>query len=315
MTQDATSKPSAEADAGSEEPSLATLFAPAGRHDEVLPLLSRLGLKKYAKTFDKHGIVSISLLRSMTKMGSLRANLKELKMEEADIQTLCAAVLAADTFDQSTAATGGAREGSEVAAARHALLTGELSDGSELSEDEPSAPPEPIDPHRVKLSKEEYDHIMQWSSDEDMETPQGRFRHRQKTTKGYDTSHDTQFHMSETDEGAVVDVSKGPRNILKKLERAATGFQNPVEGFDVEIACAHASPTHASPTHACIAHPCLALARGVRIGRLDNVTRGRGAAGGEHWEICLADRSCVHRIALGDLPWEIPNLALGDLPR
>ena len=97
-------------------------------------------------------------------------------------------------------------------------------------------------PHKVHVSREEVEEILKWSDNEDMETAQGRFRHRQKTQAGYDTTHDTQFFMKEGDQGAVTDVSKGPRSILKKLLRPATGYQNPVEGFEVDIVyTAHAA--------------------------------------------------------------------------
>ena len=217
---------------------LGSLFKPAGKHDEVRPLLVRLGLKQYAKTFAKHEINSIALLRSMTAMSSLRANLKELGMKDEDIRTLSAAVLSGGSYEAAIATAAsedelGAAGQDEVETARRALFAGELTDGSELSEDEPPLPEPPADPHRVHLSKEEYEEIMKWSSDEDMTTAHGRFRHRQK--QNYESTHDTQFMMRSEDEGAIVDVSKGPRNIVKKLLRSATGFQNPVEGFEVDL--------------------------------------------------------------------------------
>ena len=47
------------------------------------------------------------------------------------------------------------------------LYDAEPVEDSGDSEDEPEPPPEPYDPHRVKLTKEEYDEILDWSDDED----------------------------------------------------------------------------------------------------------------------------------------------------
>ena len=210
-----------------------------GKHDELKPLLSKLGLKKYAKAFAKHEINSIALLRSMAAMQSLRANLKELGMEDAaDVALLQGAVL-------SQANSGGLHTGSD-----HTAEDEPSSDDGGLEDSEDEASKAPADPHRVHLSKKEFDEIMDWSDDEDMTTPQGRFNRRKKKEGDFQQSHTMQYMMRPGEEGSVTDVSKGPRNILKKLLQAAppSGFQNPVDGFEVDLAyTARIRPTVEGP--------------------------------------------------------------------
>lgn len=210
----------------SDVPTLGEMWKPAGKHDSVRELLIRLGLKKYTKMFRKHEILSVALLRSMTAMGTLKANLKELRMADEDIRVLSAAVLSSSAITLD-AATG---TGEVVLAGGDTYCDDETDD-----EPDPMALPEkPADTKtKIHLTKEEYDEILRWSDDEDMDTPHGRFKHRQK--QNYAPEHDQQFMMRDGDQGAIVDVSKGPRNILKKLLRASTGWQNPVEGFEIDV--------------------------------------------------------------------------------
>ena len=44
-----------------------------------------------------------------------------------------------------------------------------------------------------------------------------------------------QYMSTQKNEGEITDVSKGPRSILKKLIKAPTGYQNPVDGFEVDL--------------------------------------------------------------------------------
>ena len=214
--------------------SLGQMWKPAGKHDSVRELLIRLGLKKYTKTFRKQEILSVALLRSMTAMGTLRANLREMRMEDADIRTLSKAVLAQDSMEEAAAVNENAGT-ALVRVAPAAEADAYFVDDDTDDEPDPMALPEkpPDTKHLIHLSKAEYDEILKWSDDEDMTTAHGRFRHRQK--QNYQTEHDSQYFMKDEDEGAIVDVSKGPRNILKKLLRGATGWQNPVEGFEVDL--------------------------------------------------------------------------------
>ena len=207
---------------------LGEMWKPAGRHDSVRELLIRLGLKKYTKMFRKQDILSVALLRSMTAMGTLKANLKELRMDDEDIRVLSAAVLSSGTADNGMAATGAGE-------ANHTSASWEYQDDETDDEPDPmELPPKPADTKTmIHLTKDEYDEILKWSDDEDMTTPHGRFKHRQK--QNHQAEHDTQYFMKDSDVGAIVDVSKGPRNILKKLLRGANGYQNPVEGFEVDL--------------------------------------------------------------------------------
>ena len=194
-------------------------FKPSGPHDELKPLLVRVGLQRLVKTFAKWDIPAISCLRSLLALSQLVPTLKSLGIEdEATIQKLQAAIISTETFD--------------VEAAKAAAAAAEEAESSS-SEEEEEEEKQPKSKHKVHLSKKEYDEILQWSDDEDMTTVHGRFRHRQKTQANWLQSHDMQYMSTQKNEGEITDVSKGPRSILKKLIKAPTGYQNPVDGFAV----------------------------------------------------------------------------------
>ena len=146
-----------------------------------------------------------------------------------DIRVLSAAVLSTSGVEQQAAATGGAPL---VPAG-----SGDYEYVDDETDDEPDPIPLPEKPPdtrtKVHLTKEEYDEILGWSDDEDMTTLHGRFKHRQRTA--HKEEHTRQYVLKAEDVGAIVDVSKGPRNILKKLLRGATGWQHPLEGFEVDL--------------------------------------------------------------------------------
>ena len=130
-----------------------TAFAawkPAGPHDELRPLLYRIGQQKHARVFTKYEVRSISLVRSLIAMNTFQQTLKAMGLEDEDaINAIHAAVVASDTFDAS--ATAPPEEEDE--------------------EPEPPPAPEPLPAHKVRISKAEYDEILDWSDDEDMTTP------------------------------------------------------------------------------------------------------------------------------------------------
>ena len=216
------------AGAGLALKSIDAVFKPAGVHDSVRALLLRLGLHKFTKVFRKHHIISVAQLRSIATMGALKQLLQELRMDPEDIRELSAAVLSTSGIEQQ-AATGGAPL---VPAG-----SGDYEYVDDETDDEPDPMPLPEKPPdtrtKVHLTKEEYDEILGWSDDEDMTTLHGRFQHRQRTA--HKEEHDRQYVLKAEDVGAIVDVSKGPRNILKKLLRGATGWQHPLEGFEVDL--------------------------------------------------------------------------------
>ena len=197
-------------------------FKPSGPHDELKPLLVRVGLQRLVKTFAKWDITAISCLRSLMALSQLVPTLKSLGIEdEATIQKLQAAIISTETFD--------------VEAAKAAAAAAEEAESSSSEEEEEEEEKQPKSKHKVHLSKKEYDEILQWSDDEDMTTVHGRFRHRQKTQANWLQSHDMQYMSTQKNEGEITDVSKGPRSILKKLIKAPTGYQNPVDGFEVDL--------------------------------------------------------------------------------
>ena len=217
------------AGAGLALKSIDAVFKPAGVHDSVRALLLRLGLHKFTKVFRKHHIISVAQLRSIATMGALKQLLQELRMDPEDIRVLSAAVLSTSGIEQQAAATGGAPL---VPAG-----SGDYEYVDDETDDEPDPMPLPEKPPdtrtKVHLTKEEYDEILGWSDDEDMTTLHGRFKHRQRTA--HKEEHDRQYVLKAEGAGAIVDVSKGPRNILKKLLRGATGWQHPLEGFEVDL--------------------------------------------------------------------------------
>ena len=246
-------------EAGAKTASAATFstWKPAGPHDEVRPLLFRLGLQKYSKLLAKHDVLSLAMMRSMIAMNSFHATLKAIGIDDdAELTRLQAAVLSAESID------------ADAALALSATLPPEEEDEEPP---EPEAAPVPSAPHKVYVSKKEVDEIMQWSDDEDMTTAQGRFKHRQKTNVGYEQSHDMQYMMRDGDEGSITDVSRGPRSILKKLLKVS--YTRPrhtrAPAPHTRARATHARP-RSTPSSRSAAHPARAaqhtqLARSIRL--------------------------------------------------
>jgi hypothetical protein len=141
-------------------------FKPTGPHDDARTLLISIGMHKHWNKFRKYSLRSVALLRSMIALSHFIPTLESMGVENKDdLMKIQKAVM----DDRSLVVDPEA-----MAAA----------DAAEDEEDEPEPEPEPHNPHLVKLSKKEYDEILDWSDDEDTTTPRGRFNRRQKKQRG-----------------------------------------------------------------------------------------------------------------------------------
>ncbi|KAL1496800.1 hypothetical protein AB1Y20_014386 [Prymnesium parvum] len=196
----------------------------------VRTMLAQLQLERFASVFEEEEIDSVPLLRSMG--GLLGENLAELGLDKAAQQAVCAYVLEG-------------RDGAFRAAAEDASLSGDEAVGGDgarrVAEDHEEAGEVMDVPkasgHKVYLSAEEFERMMDESDDDD--TAQGRARRRIKADISSDAYRATM--LGPNDEGIVVDCScdfakgKSPRHALKKLLSAGKGLSTPTPRCEVEL--------------------------------------------------------------------------------